>query len=136
MKRIFTSIFLSFLPLLTIAQYQPSNSIYGDVTSNGAGLPFINVYVSGTTIGTTTNNDGQFKLSQIPKGKITLVAQGVGFKAKSIALVNNSAEPMEVSFHLEEDVLNLEDVVVTVDRNTTFFFKSPKVKAVGIYPGG
>jgi outer membrane receptor for ferrienterochelin and colicins len=127
MRRIFTFIVLSFFSICTNAQYQSSNTIYGDVTSDGTSLPFINVYVSGTTIGTTTDNNGQFTLNQIPEGKITVVAQGVGFKAKSVVLENASPEPIEVNFQLEEDVLNLEGVVVTADRNATSRLEAPVI---------
>ncbi len=117
---------LSMVTLIATAQYKPiAKTIYGEVTSEGARLPYINVYVSGTSIGTTTDKDGYFTLNNVPEGKITVTAQGVGFKSISREIETKHNEPIELKFHLEEDVLNLDGVVVTADRNTTSRLEAP-----------
>jgi outer membrane receptor for ferrienterochelin and colicins len=118
---------LILISTLVTAQYTASSKIYGEVTSNGTRLPYINVYIKGTTIGTTTDNEGKFVLNQVPEGQVVLVAQGVGFKSKSSTLDGKIGEPAEITFDLEEDILNLEGVVVTADRNSTTRTEAPVI---------
>ena len=110
-----------------VAEAQHNSKISGEVTSNGIHLPFINVYIKGTSIGTTTDIDGRFALNQIPAGQVVLVAQGIGFKSKSEIVNGNIEEPLVIAFDLEEDILNLEGVVVTADRNATSRTESPAI---------
>ena len=128
MRSIFTMLALSMITLIGYAQYKPTgNIVYGEVTSEGANIPFINIYIDGTTIGTTTDKDGQFSLAGIPEGLLTITAQGVGYKAKSFEINMAPEEPIELNFQLEEDVLNLDGVVVTADRNATSRLEAPMI---------
>ena len=45
-----------------------TNSISGKITSNGEVLPFVNVYLKKTKLGTSTNENGFFELKNIPNG--------------------------------------------------------------------
>ena len=64
----------------------PDIVIRGKVTGEGgAPLAGTSVQVKGTTIGTTTNNDGSFALS-VPDANVTLVISSVGYDPQEIAL--------------------------------------------------
>lgn len=119
MRRLILVFAFNLIFMLVTAQDTSSTKVYGEVKSNGTHLPFINVYIKGTTIGTTTDKNGKFALNQIPEGPSELVAQGVGFKSKSEPIDGNINKPVEITFILEEDILNLEGVVVTADRNAS-----------------
>lgn len=127
MLKIFFLIATSVLPYLAMAQENASTKIYGQVTSNGVQLPYINIFIKGTTLGTTTDMEGKYVLNQAPDGQMVLVAQGVGFKSKSETINGDLDEPIEIKFNLEEDILNLEGVVVTADRNTTSRAEAPVI---------
>lgn len=86
-------------------------SVSGRVTSsddNGnSGLPGVSVSVKGTTRGTTTDAQGNFKLN-VPASS-RLVFSFVGYIAKEVAVGNQSA----INVSLEPDAANLEEVIVT-----------------------
>lgn len=46
----------------------------------GEHLSFINVFLKGTTIGTSTDATGHYYLKNLPEGKYTLVMKTLGFK--------------------------------------------------------
>ena len=78
MKIIVKIIWVFFTGLISI-QAQ-TNSISGKITSKGEALPFVNVYLTNTSIGTSTNEKGFFELKNIPNGNYTLIASSIGFK--------------------------------------------------------
>ena len=57
-------------------------NIIGHITDKKTGehLPFIKVFIAGTTIGTTTDATGHYFLKNLPEGQFTLVMQAMGFK--------------------------------------------------------
>lgn len=88
----------SFLLLLTLftAIYPQSdiNFVEGHVRDMNSYTPvsYANVYISGTTLGTTTDEAGYYKISNVPQGKNTLVVSITGYKASNqeIYLFKNS----------------------------------------------
>ena len=57
-------------------------NVFGHVLDKKTGehLPFINVLLKGTTIGTTTDNSGHFFLKNLPEGKFTLEYKRSGIR--------------------------------------------------------
>ncbi len=90
-------------------KYQYQNIITGKITSeNGDPLIGATVVVKGTTIGTITDIDGSYSLSNIPSGDVTLVFSFIGYISKEV--VPNGSTLINVT--LKEDVVGLEEVVV------------------------
>ena len=109
-----------FLMIPVLAQKTKTDAnIVGDVQCNGEHVPFINITIEGTTIGVATDATGHFRLVNLPEGDLTIRVSGIGYKSvsKQVRVVANKTQ--EVNFKVEEDVLNLEGVVVTADRNQT-----------------
>lgn len=77
------------------------------VDEKGGPLANVNVLVKGTTVGTITNEDGNFKLN-VPEGKTVLVISSVGYK--SIEYTLNSSNI--VSIIMSPETSQLSDVVV------------------------
>lgn len=94
-------------------------NIIGHVVCHNEHIPFASVYVKGTTIGITTDESGHYQLINLPEGKLIIVAQAMGYKPKEVEIKIKSGETKEIKFELEEDVLGLEEVIVTGDRNET-----------------
>jgi len=89
------------------SQAQQQNIIKGKVTdTDGLPLPGVSVVVKGTTIGTVTNNDGEFSLS-IPDDAEVLKFSFVGMRAQEIAV----DEKTTFNLVMEEDVTVLKEVV-------------------------
>lgn len=86
-------------------------------STSGNPIPFANIVVSGTTLGTTTNFDGIYKL-ELRRPADSLSVTYIGFKPKSKKIIPGKNQV--VNFQLEEDVLSLETVVVVAGENPAF----------------
>lgn len=125
--------FLCMLLILSIPQFmygQQSNTdanIVGDIQCKGEHVPYISISIDGTTINTYTDATGHFQLINLPEGSYTLRASGMSYKTatRSVVIVKNATQ--EVKFEVEEDVLNVEGVVVTANRNQTNRADAPMV---------
>jgi outer membrane receptor for ferrienterochelin and colicins len=94
------------------AQHTDAN-IFGDVQSNGEHVPFVNVYIDGTTIGTSTDETGHYMIIDIPEGKYTIVAKAMGYKTQKKEIAVTAGKTSEVNFVLEEETMSINEVVVT-----------------------
>ncbi len=120
--RIFSALILTFLITTEFVSAQKTvtdANVVGDVQCNGKHIPFISVFVKGTTLGTITDHTGHFQLVNLPEGEHTLVAKGVGYRSSETTVMIRKNTTREIKFKLEEDILNLEGVVVTADRHGT-----------------
>lgn len=87
----------------------------GKVTdSNKEALPFTTVYVKGTSIGTNSNEEGNYTL-KLPTGNYEIVYQYVGY-AKRIEKVNLS-ENKNLNITLLSDGISLKEVEVKAGEN-------------------
>jgi len=86
--------------------------VSGTVTDDsGATVPYANVYVKGTTIGTTTDLSGNYSF-KIPEGASTLVVNYVGMKTREIDISGG-----DTSFNISiSEGTELDEVVVTGTR--------------------
>lgn len=82
-------------------------------------LPFISIHIEGTTIFTSTDATGHYKLTNVPVGEYKISASGVGYLTCSQTINITGDETLTINFEIEEDALQLEQVVVTGNRNET-----------------
>ncbi|WP_262890454.1 SusC/RagA family TonB-linked outer membrane protein [Rhodocytophaga rosea] len=88
----------------------PAISLSGKVTDDkGENLPGVNILLKGTTIGTTTNTEGQYTIS-IPDEHTngTLVFSFIGYLSDEVAIDNRT----RIDVVLLPDVQSLSEVVV------------------------
>ncbi|GAB3320576.1 SusC/RagA family TonB-linked outer membrane protein [Larkinella ripae] len=83
-------------------------------------LPGANVVVKGSTIGTTTDNQGKFTL-KIPTDNPTIIISSIGFLTEEIVVGNRTT----LDLTLKTDVKSLSEVVVTA------FGVEKEVKSLG-----
>ena len=76
---------------------------------NGEPIPGANVRLQGTTTGTTTDVEGRYAI-EVPDRAVTLVFSFIGYRQQEVEV---APEEAGVDVALEEDVLGLEEVVVT-----------------------
>ena len=114
---IITSLFLLTLFQFSYSQRRTDANVVGHVVCQGIHIPFANVAVKGTTIGTVTDETGHFQLINLPLGEHTIVVSMLGYKPQEKKVDLESNTTIELKFDLEEDVLNLEEVVVSADRS-------------------
>lgn len=87
--------------------------------STGEHLPYITVSLKSTTIGTMTDATGHFFLKNLPEGEFTLYVSAVGYKSQGRQVSLKRGATLEENFELEEDMVALDGVVVTANRNET-----------------
>ncbi|MEI2755054.1 MAG: SusC/RagA family TonB-linked outer membrane protein [Chitinophagaceae bacterium] len=108
--------------LLLSAALHAQVRISGKVTGpDGKGTPAISVVVRGTTSGTVTDGSGNYSFtSNFKNGDYTVDFSGVGFKTTSQALKISGGAAYSVDATMAEDVLRMDEVVVTgVSAGTT-----------------
>ena len=95
------------------------SKVTGNVTSEEDGLPVVgaSVLVKGTTVGTVTDIDGNFTLTNVPSSAGTLVISFIGMQSQEVKIKPN------VKVVLKSDAEVLDEVVVTgygVQRKASF----------------
>jgi outer membrane receptor for ferrienterochelin and colicins len=101
-----------FLFLGVASVQAQNNSLSGKITSNGEELPFVNVYLKKTKLGTSTNENGFYELKNIPKGNYTLIASSIGYQTKSSKISIDSNQKLVKSFSLSENN-SLNEIVIS-----------------------
>ena len=100
---------------------QTDTHIYGHVINRQTQehLPYINILVRGTTIGTATDATGHFFLKNMPEGEFTVEASFLGFDTQSKKVTLRRGETVELNFELSEQSMQLDGVVVSASRSET-----------------
>lgn len=108
MKKLFKGVLLPLLLLLSALSWAQNKTISGKVSGeNNVPVSGASVTVKGGTLGTTTNDRGEFTLSA-PESARTLVVSSVGYTTIEVAITGSS---ISVSL-MKSDAPNLEEVVV------------------------
>src|SRR6476620_5941213 len=94
---------------------QQLGSIRGRVMVEGINRPLgaVQVSVVGTQIGAQTNDDGQYRLNNVPPGPRTVRVQRIGFTAVTSPVTVTAGETATLDFTVREAPVSLEQVVVT-----------------------
>jgi outer membrane receptor for ferrienterochelin and colicins len=115
------TIILFLVTQIIYAQVPPDTDamLFGDVkdAETGEHIPFVNVVVKGTTIGTSTDATGHYMFSDLPLGEITIVASALGYKTQSKTVVMQKNKSKELFFLMEVDAIMTEQVVISANRN-------------------
>ena len=92
--------------------FAQSTTITGTVTEKGSGstLPGVSVIIKGTTTGSVTDFDGKYAINVENFENKFLVFSSLGYKTVSVEL---TSESQVIDIALQEDLLNLDEVIVT-----------------------
>ena len=118
-KTLWIFIILSFFPMVEYAQKNSDANIIGHVINKTTKehIPYINVVIKGTTIGTATDASGHFFLKNLPTGKSIVAVTGVGYKTIEKEINLASGKSIEITFEMQEDAIMLDNIVVSANRN-------------------
>lgn len=96
-----------------------TGSISGRVVDAGSGeaLPFANVYISNTTLGTTSGVDGFFELKNVPFGAVQLVVSFVGYVPQMLEFDFQETAHLSNEIRLEVSEAQLLEVEVAGKRD-------------------
>ena len=100
---------LLFVAGFALTAQAQERTISGTVSSDedGGALPGVNVIVKGTTIGTVTDIEGNYRL-EVPEGDNTLQFSFIGYVTEEVEAGNQST----INITLASDVQALQEVVV------------------------
>ncbi|MFP4064330.1 MAG: TonB-dependent receptor [Bacteroidales bacterium] len=76
-------------------------------------IPFINIIIEGTRIGTITDASGHYLLTNLTEGEHRLVVQGMGYETTSVEFVAEAEKTKEVDVRITPTSIDLEEVVFT-----------------------
>ena len=76
-----TILIIHFLLIFSVVMIAQSATITGKVMADELPLPFATVAIQGTSIGSTSKENGEFELLDIENGKHTLVISNMGYKS-------------------------------------------------------
>ncbi|MFP4060115.1 MAG: SusC/RagA family TonB-linked outer membrane protein [Bacteroidales bacterium] len=107
MKRI--ALFFSLLAFASVTLFAQPVTITGTVSSaeDGTTFPGVTIVVKGTTIGTITDFDGNYRI-QVPQNATTLVFSYVGMQSVEVPIEGRT----EIDIALEAEIVGLDEVVV------------------------
>ncbi len=123
MKSLFTYIFT----ICFFALSAQSGSIEGSITDGDGPVPFATVGISELGIGTTSTSSGYFFLEGINEGNYELVVRGVGYQTKSFEIQIRTEETTRIEVELSEDLIQLNQIVVSGTRNAIPLFEAPVI---------
>jgi iron complex outermembrane recepter protein len=122
MPQILRSWLMSLLVILFSGQLvaqSTQGTISGYIqSSNTQPLTGINVGLEGTTLGNATDEQGKFEIHNVPQGKYTLVASGVGYSASKQNVTVEAGKTTRLELQLNESTQQLDEIVVSGAANT------------------
>ncbi len=121
-KRCILILLIIFLFIKLACSQNLTQTVRGNVIDNDNKLPLIGVEVilPGTQplIGTTTDEDGNFRLENIPIGRINLQLSYLGYESKTLQnIVVNSGKEVILHLNMEESIIKMKEIVVTTNKN-------------------
>jgi iron complex outermembrane receptor protein len=141
MKQIilFCMLFACIAPLSIQAANDLNGSLSGSVIDKNLQepLPYVTITVQDTTsellMGGITDDNGNFKISDIPEGTYKVTFQFIGYKSYTVPVtISTNSKNIDLGVaQLEEDVASLDEVTVTAERTTIQQKLDRKVITVG-----
>jgi iron complex outermembrane receptor protein len=136
MKHVFL-ILLLFFALVSLSEnpQQPRTdaNIFGHVVDvkTGEHLPFVNLLIKGTRLGTMTDASGHYFLTNLPAGEHILLASALGYKQAQVFIVAIDGKNVEVNITLEPEAVELQEVVLSANPTASGFRYQPVAVLLG-----
>ena len=108
--KIFTLAFLIFTINLSFAQ---TGKLKGKVTEDSSPIPSVNIFLMGTTIGTVSDEKGNYNFSSIPVGDYQIRFSSVGFETKFFNITIYNGKTIELDVELKQKAIEVDEVKVT-----------------------
>ena len=114
----------SFLTPILSAQTADLTGFVYSAESN-APLPGADVLIPGTFWGAATDQQGAFRIENLPPGKYRLEVQMIGYQVVRQEVVITEPGPVQCTFHLKRKALSSPEIVVTGARRATRKMDAP-----------
>lgn len=109
-----TFLFGVLLIPVTPASLHAQSTVKGSVvdSTNGKPLEGVNVFISGTKVGTATDSLGNYRLRRIPVGTQKLVVSSIGYGKTTIKISITPDESRTMDFRLKPVVYQMPEIFV------------------------
>ncbi|MCZ4694234.1 TonB-dependent receptor [Ancylomarina euxinus] len=150
-------LFIIQLLLPTTYIWAQSGVIKGRVYNqiNNEAIPFANIAIANTTLGTTADINGNYRLEKLKPGNYNLVCSSLGYKTQFLYEIRLSpSKPSLINIALQKEIKELNEIVVSAPAfnkteesplsmrtiNTTEIYRSPGgnrdiSKVIQVLPG-
>lgn len=106
--------------LLLIFPFLGKSQLIGKVTNTqGEPLPFVNIYLENSYSGTTTNDDGNYKLD-VTTGNYKVIFQFLGFTTIVKEIEIASGKPLLLNVTMREESTSLSEVVISSKEDPAY----------------
>ena len=97
------------------------NIICGHITDaeTKSDLPYVNVVIKGTTLGTTSDGSGHFYLKNVPEGNWNVEFSSIGYRTQTQNKTVSNKSRVEMDVALQPDLIQLDEIVVSSNREET-----------------
>ena len=108
-------------------------NIFGHVidATTGEHLPFVNLLIQGTRIGTFTDASGHYLLTNLPEGRHTLLVHKLGYSPAEAEIEAIAKTTREVDIKLSPTSINLAEIVLTASPTASGFRYQPDAVFMG-----
>ena len=115
MRNILRGKYLFFMLLIFTTISYSQGTIEGVVTDSTSGetLAGANVIILGTSLGSATDLDGDYRVSRVPAGSCTIKVSYVGYIPKQFDIDIIDGETIKLNVKLALDIITGEEVIVT-----------------------
>ena len=105
------------------------NNVYGHVIDSRTKehIPYINVSIQGTTIGTVTDQNGHYLLHNVPAGTYKIEVSSIGYATVVKEFSIRTGHSVEVNFETTEQRMSMDAVVVSANRNASKRHEAPSL---------
>ena len=93
-------------------------------------LPYVQIIVKGTTVGTTTDANGAFILPNLRPGTYILEARLLGYALESSGVAVQAGHGRHHDFYLRQQAIDLDGVVISANRHETMRRSAPSLVTV------
>ena len=118
----YTFLLLLLFPFVLSAQ---NARLHGIVLHEGIPVPYAHAQIKGTAWGAITTEDGSFLIENMAKGQYEINISALGYRpfSRQVELLEGLMELGNIE--LQEDILGLQEVVITGAMKETFVKESP-----------
>ena len=121
MKKVYILIFAAmFFFFTTKAQNSIiEGTLFSLETGQKEPMPFVNILIEGTSIGTTTNFEGNFKLS-VKEGSYTIIIKFIGYVSEKLYITTSPSKPIYINLELKpnNELLDAVEIFAKVNKES------------------
>ena len=113
LKRSMSLLLLAVMTWCSVSGQSNQGGITGKITSeSGEPLEFVSILLKGTRLGTTTNDLGEFSITDIPAGTYQLQVSMIGFQSISQSVKVVAGTQVQVQLKMKENTTSLQEIEI------------------------